>query len=442
MTPERIRAAAPTILVVAVTAGAAFTVGAIGGHLGTTPFAILIGVVVVGAIVLLRPALVGVVSLLAIFNVYRVSAGASANPGAMTGISYSDAALAGATLLAVPSMARTPEIRRLGLPLLGLALYFVALLPTFILNHSHRADAEAFHRFILVGGALVVGAWLTRDRLVKPALLTVMVMGFVVGVVTIISGAAHGFTQPASPFGLNKNYGGALQGDLAVIMIVLGRKLGLNRITHLIGAAVFVGATFATHSRGSMLGICAGLFITIIGGGLARSRVSQAIVVVLTAGLGLFMYNSIQAQMNVPTNEFKLNPIGVRQQVEQEARRIWRTSPWDGVGLKYFTSGNYGHFGSQAPNNVVDNELAESGIIGLTGFVALAGCVGVAGWTRRKDAYVLTGLALVVGHLAHGQVDVYWQAGLVPLPYLVLGMGLAAPPSRDPVERAVAGVTA
>jgi hypothetical protein len=157
----------------------------------------------------------------------------------------------------------------------------------------------------------------------------------------------------------------------------------------------------------------------------------------LAIGLGAFMYTSVQAQLNVPAAEFKLNPLGVRQAVEKEAQRIWRTSPWDGVGLKYFNTGAWGHTGSQPPNNIIDNELAESGLIGLGGFVLLTGCTAAAGIRRRNDQFVLTGLALVIGHLAHGQVDIYWQAGLVPLPFLVMGVGLAMPHDDEPADPAL-----
>lgn len=435
MTSERVRAVAPTILVVVGTAGAAFAAGAIGGHLGTTMFAVMLGVLVIAVLMFVRPASVGVVALIAIFNIYRV--GATVNPGASAGVSYSDVALAGATIVALPAMLKTTELKRLTLPLVGLALYFAALLPTLFLNPSHRSLLEAGHRFVLVGGALVVGAWLARDGLVRPALRLLIVVALVVGVATIINGAEHGFSLPAAPFGLNKNYGGALQGDLAVIVLVLGNRLGLHPVIRFLATAVFVGATLAAHSRGSVLGICAALLLVLLAGGFAHSRGTRAFVVALALALGVFMYNSIQAQMDVPNAEFKLNSLGVRQAVEREVQHIWRTSPWDGVGLKYFNSGQYGSLGNQPANNVVDNELAESGLIGMGGFVLLIGCVGAAGWVRRKDQFVVAGLALVVGHIAHGQVDIYWQAGLVPLPYLVLGMGLGMPSDTPPTKQAV-----
>ena len=432
---ERIRIAAPTALIVTITAAGAFAAGAVGGHLGLTMFTALVGILILAMAALMRPAIIGVVALVAIFNIYRV--GAAFNPGASAGISYSDIALAGATVVAVPAMLNTTELKRLLLPLAGLALYFASLLPTLMLNPSHHALMEAGHRFVLVGGALVVGAWIARDGLVRPALQALTAVGVVVGVITILTGAAHGFSQPAEPFGLNKNYGGALQGDLAVVVLVLGKRLGLHRLLRIGAAAVFIGATLAAHSRGSLLGICAGLFLVVLAGGFARSRGTRAFVVVIALGLAVFMYNSIQKQMDVPAAEFKLNSLGVRQAVEREVQHIWRTSPWDGVGLKYFNTGQYGSLGNQPANNVVDNELAESGVIGLGGFAVLAGCVGAAGWIRRKDQFVIAGLALVIGHIAHGQVDIYWQAGLVPLPYLILGMGLGLPSDAPTAKRAV-----
>lgn len=434
ITRDRVRALAPTGLVVVATATAAFTAGAIGGHLGLTMIIALTGLLVVGLLAFIRPAIVGVIALLSTFYIYRVGAGS--DPGAASGISYPDVALAGAAAVAVPAMLRTAELKRLTLPLIGLAAYLTALLPTLMLNWSHRSALEAGHRIVLVGGAMVVGAWMAKDGLAPIALRLLLAVGFVVGVVTVVIGVSHGFSTPAQPFRLNKNYGGAIQADLAIIVLVLGRRLGLSVPVRSISALVFVGATFAAHSRGSLLGVCAGLLLVLVAGGFARSRGTRTFVVALAIALGIFMYISIQKQMDVPTAEFKLNSLGVRQAVEREVQAIWRTSPWDGVGLKYFNSGQYGALGNQPANSVVDNELAESGVIGLAGFVALIGCVAAAGWARRKDQFVLAGLALVIGHVAHGQVDIYWQAGLVPLPFVVFGMGLALPPDTPRPRRA------
>lgn len=162
------------------------------------------------------------------------------------------------------------------------------------------------------------------------------------------------------------------------------------------------------------------------------SRRVRILGVFAVAVLGYFVYASVHEQLTAKTAAERQNDsIGVRFQVEEVTRDIWRTSPWVGVGLKYFNTGEYGEF-AQPANNVIDNELAESGLIGTAGFIASQVTVITAGFRRRRgNTLVLAGTALVAGQLLHGQVDIYWTAGVAALPFLVLGMGLATL-SREP----------
>lgn len=71
-------------------------------------------------------------------------------------------------------------------------------------------------------------------------------------------------------------------------------------------------------------------------------------------------------------------------------------------------------------------ELAESGIIGLIGFTALQAAVAAAGVRRRRNGpLVAAAVGIVAGELLHGMVDIYWAAGVVTLPFVVMGIALA-----------------
>jgi O-antigen ligase len=124
-------------------------------------------------------------------------------------------------------------------------------------------------------------------------------------------------------------------------------------------------------------------------------------------------------------SDFEHSSLGVRFKVEQVTRDVWRTSPTVGVGLRYFQSGEFG-FAAQAANNDVDNELAESGVIGLCGYVVLQGtAIAVAVRRRKGNPLAVAAAGVVAGALLHGMVDIYWTSGTVTVAFLILGLGLA-----------------
>jgi O-antigen ligase len=188
---------------------------------------------------------------------------------------------------------------------------------------------------------------------------------------------------------------------------------------------IIAAGEIASHSRGGALAASVGLFLAFVLAGGAHKRGIKVLAVLVAAGLALFVYTSVRAQLENSQAVVSNSSIGVRFNVERVARNIWRTSPIYGIGLKYFNTGQFGPF-SQAANNIVDNELAESGVIGLAGFVVLQGAVLSAGFRRgRREPLAAAGFGAVAGLLAHGMVDIYWTAGTVTLPFIVMGMALA-----------------
>jgi hypothetical protein len=144
----------------------------------------------------------------------------------------------------------------------------------------------------------------------------------------------------------------------------------------------------------------------------------------VAAALSVVAYVSIRDQLSLSKQDLTNSSAGVRFNVEHVTQGIWRTSPVVGVGLKYFNTGNYGQFAYPA-NSVVDNELAESGLIGLAGFVLFQIGVLAVGIRRRGSPVVAAAVGVVAGRLMHGMVDIYWTAGAVTLPFVILGIALA-----------------
>jgi hypothetical protein len=377
-----------------------------------------------------RPVALAIAAVVCVFAVQRLGA-RSFTPGSSGGVSYSDALLAAAAFLAVPAVLGTAELRRIRLPLFGLAAYLACLLPTVILNHSRRSDLEWVHRLVLVGGALVIGAWITRERVQHTALRWLVGASAFLAVAAIENTLGHSL-HAASPFQLNKNFLGSVLATVLIVLIVAGREFGVPTRLQVLLTMLVAGGIVATQSRGAMLAVVVGVILALgldIRGHTRRARALGILVAIVLASI---TYVSVKHQLDQTQTQRQNGSIGVRFNVEKETRRVWRTSPEYGVGLKYFNTGDFGVF-AVAANNAVDNELAESGNIGLAGFALLQGAVFVTGARRRRnDKFVAATVGAVFGMLVHGMVDIYWNAGVVSLPFILFGIALARPPARPP----------
>ncbi|WP_375493122.1 O-antigen ligase family protein [uncultured Jatrophihabitans sp.] len=417
--------------VVFVACGIALGLGAGAAVAHNLRLGLVVAIVLVGIVVTLtRAVLVGIAALVGTYATYRLGGAADAG-----GVSYSDALLAVATLLAVPSLLGTQELRRLRIPLVGIGIYLASLLPTVFLNPSHRADLEWVHRVFLVAGAMAVGAWIVHAGATRLALRALAAVSAIVAVAAVADTFATGF-DPAAPFGLNKNLIGTLLGMVVVLLVVARDSFGFSRRARVYVLAVVAAGLLASQSRGGMLGAAAALLLAFALDWRGHGRSARIVGSIVAAAFIGFGGYSVHQELNQTTLDLNNSSIGVRFNVEHVTREIWQTSPIDGVGLKYFFSGIYGAQ-AQAPNNVVDNELAESGLIGLTGFVLFQGSMVMAGVRRRRDGQLLVaGTCCVVGELLHGMVDIYWSAGSVTLPFLLFGLGLATPPRAEPWDEA------
>ncbi|MDQ1681080.1 MAG: hypothetical protein QOI42_1939 [Frankiaceae bacterium] len=379
------------------------------------------------AVVVRRPVTLAVIALVGAYIGQRLG-GSSATPGLGGGVSYSDALLAAAAFISLPAVLGTPEGRRLRVAMYGLSVYLACLLPTVILNQSTRADFEWVHRLSLVGGSLLVGAWIVREQLTRTALRWLVGASCLAALFALENTARHGFSA-ASPFGWNKNFIGALFAAVIVVAAAANSQMKLSPRVQATAVVLLASGLLASQSRGGMLAAVFGMLIAYTLDSRAHSRRARALSILVALVLAAFAYTSIRDQLNQSHQDLNNSSIGVRFNVERVTRDIWRTSPGAGVGLKYFVTGSYGPF-AQAPNNVVDNELAESGLVGLVGFVVLQGSLLAVGFRRRRqNKLVAVGVGVVAGLLLHGQVDIYWIAGSASLPFMIMGMALALGPA-------------
>lgn len=378
-----------------------------------------------------QPVMLAVVATGAVFAVQRLGAH-SVTPG--RGISYSDALLAAAFVLALPALVGSAELHRLRVAGWGTALYLALLLPGVIANPSTGAYLEWLHRLVLVGGSLLVGALLAREERIRTALRLLTLVACVVAGAAVADTLSNGFAA-ASPLSLNKNFIGALFSSVVIVLLVAPRVVGLSARIQ-VPAVLLVGCgLLASQSRGAMLGAVAGLLVTFALVRRLHNRRTVVLATLVGVAFAVLAGLSLHSQFQQDTADLNNSSVGVRSNVEAATHDLWLTSPVVGVGLKYFTTGQYGRL-AVASTNVVNNELAESGVFGLLGFVLLQIAAVGAALRRRRDPLLVAAAGAVVGQLAHGMVDIYWSAGTAALPFLLLGMGLARAPadSRAPAD--------
>jgi hypothetical protein len=423
----RLRPGTPLLVLAAVAGGG--VAGAASATSTGLAATVIAGLALIG-LTAHRPVVLAVMALIGVFASQRLG-GTALAAGYEPGVSCSDALLAAATFMSVPALLGTKELRRLYLAAWGVAIYLAGLLPTVLLNSSQRGYLEWLHRLVLLGGSLLVGAWIAREGKTRQALRWLTLAACVVAVAAVSNWVMHGWLNSA-PFGLNKNFAGALLAAVFVVVFIARTDLALPAPWWSAAICVIGAGEIASHSRGGALAASAGLLFAFVLQGRLHSGGTKVLAVLAAIGLAVFVYTTVRGQFDQSHAALSNSSIGVRYNVERATRAVWRTSPVYGVGLKYFSTYAYGPF-ALAANNVVDNELAESGVIGLAGFVVFQGAVLSAGFRRgRAEQLAAAGFGAVTGLLVHGMVDIYWTAGTVTLPFIIMGMALAPEPVLSP----------
>nr|WP_246256560.1 O-antigen ligase family protein [Isoptericola halotolerans] len=116
-----------------------------------------------------------------------------------------------------------------------------------------------------------------------------------------------------------------------------------------------------------------------------------------------------------------------------QAIEVWRENPLVGVGLRWWTTGE--HYSFQPPNAELE-VLSSTGVIGLAAFLVLQIGGLVVLWRVRPD-YGTLAFAVLASRLVQGQLDLFWVAVSVSVPYLIAGICLGAAARADDVEQAV-----
>lgn len=325
--------------------------------------ALLVAFCVVLSALALNTQSISVLAVPAVFLVERLDLGG-------IDLSYSDALLIAATAVALPALSRWPLSPRARLLLLGLTIYLSLVTFTIAFHPSIRSFAEVFHRAVLVGGSVIIGVQLVRTGRHVLALRLLLAATVTVSFASVATALSTGL-QPAYPWGLHKNFVGSLFATfllLAVIHYPVFRLPSIGRFPLLV---VLGAGLLASQSRGAFLTLLAGLLVLAVRQQGRHTLPVRAAAVLAVCGIAALIITSVQNQLQERVETGNLNDsLAQRKQVETATFDLWRENWLVGVGLKYFTTGAFGA-ANQAPNNVLNESMAETGIVGTTGFLIL-----------------------------------------------------------------------
>jgi hypothetical protein len=343
-------------------------------------------------------------------------------------VSYTDLLVAGAGAVAwAGGVGRTlnPAAR----VVLGSFAFFLATLAvTLAYNHSLRSDFEWFHRIALVAGAIFVGAWLVQAGLHRTALRALLVVTVLVSGAAVVESVSSGFA-PAYPLWYHKNFVGSITATVLLVLLAAPGEFRLpDRWLRIAGASTAAGL-LASQSRGAMIAFAAGVLIWSFRRPVQPGRVyrRRAVLLLFAIALVLVAALSVRQQLYAQTHGTPINSLTQRSEVAKATRQLWMEHPYTGVGLRYFRTPAYA--GYQAPNDVVNEALAEAGVLGLIGLAVFA--IGsLVGLGRLQGDLATAALCVVAARFVHGLFDIYWTGGTTALPWIVAGMALASSTGR------------
>jgi O-antigen ligase len=373
------------------------------------------------AVAVTKPELVLVAVAPACFVVSRVAGGL---------ISVADVAIVLGAVAALPHVAWPGE--RLRACIRAAVVYEIMLLPVLAAHPDLGGIFEWLHRASLVGGSLLIGSALVELRILHRALGLLLLASCVVAAIALSQTLAAGLA-PAYPFGLQKNFAGAILA-VALLVTLAGRPilavppwgLGLVRVVLSLGL-------LATRSRGAMVGVLAGFVVHAVFTH-RRSRSFTVATLVMGVAFAAFVLTTVSTDLaEVESSQF--NTISSRETFQTAAWNEWLDSPILGQGLRFFDRPQADL--QSDPHNVVYLSLAEGGLLGL---VALAILVSRTLGILKPMGLSLSAVAaaVVAARLAHGLFDVYWVAGSQALPWILVGAAATSDPGRSDEDAPVA----
>lgn len=398
---------------------AALVVGSLVGLVvGVSPLAaVILAVLVAGALLLSRPAFwvaaVGVA--LPMTPVLVIEAGVAVVPivDILALVGILSFALNGGRVFVSTSRA----------VLAGLVLVVPYLALGYLVTRSHvEAGVEGWITYVQRVELLLL--WLFFGALIYlRGHLDRFLRGFLIGA-TVVAAAWYVHPGADSAFGMQKNASGGYLA-CAVIILVLLQVKGWRLVLQ---GGFIVGALVLTGSRGSLLGMVAGVAIAGLFVTNWKRVLGLAAVAAGAAGLALALLPQVAVDRILSRSQSGRLNIEIRDVFRRDALEQWHAHP-DGLGV-----GGYHQFLPELqavqtfdPHNAWILALVEGGAPLLAAFLFFtAGSLVLALRTTRVERLVgQLALCVQASIFTHVYFDVYWVRG-TPVPGILLTGACAA----------------
>ncbi|WP_106267566.1 MULTISPECIES: O-antigen ligase family protein [Isoptericola] len=381
------------------------------------PFAVAAAaLVLVVGLTLYEPVALPVLAMPALVVVERVGSGA-------LDLSMSDFALFAAFWFAL-FLAPRPYSRPMRSMLWLSAVYQVGTLFTVIVNPYQSNTVEWFHAWLSVGGALVVG-WAVgragRARLALSLFLGVCLAISALTCLVAVQQLAAGATGPVYldwPYPMHKNLIGSVVAFAALVAYARPWWVGWPRWFAQSAFWLCSLAVLASQARQALVGLAVGVILITLRADPDRKRSKLILLAAIPAIY--FVWGAVQEQLS-QDNEF--NSANQRLTWYQDAIEVWQSSPWFGVGLRWWTADRT-EFVFQPPNAELEM-LSSAGIAGLAGFLVLFLGGLIVLW-RIDPRFGTLAFSILLMRLIQGQFDLFWTAVVVSVPFAVIGVCLGA----------------
>lgn len=286
---------------------------------------------------------------------------------------------------------------------------------------SLTSYGEAFQRAEILIVWILLGV-LVAHRSLLPALLA----GFVA------SCLAQSLLWVATPgvsgvWGVQKNPSGGFIAS-AVLIVALSRLPARWRLPALL---LLTGGLIASGSRGSIIGLLAGLAVLLLFARRWKRLILPLVSVCLISAAALYLLPAQQVDRLLGRNADGRYTDRVRDVFFRDAMETWDRFP-SGVGVGNYqqSAGALQNINTRDPHNVFALQLVEGSWPLLAAFSLLA--VGSIIWLMRhqRSDVALLGLTVQLSTLAHAWVDVYWVRGTPSLGWLLVGAAAGAVAAR------------
>jgi len=290
----------------------------------------------------------------------------------------------------------------------------VILAITLVANPSTRALLELFHRLVLVGGAVVVGAAIASGGMTKLALRLFIAATVTLSVAAVIDSLSNGLA-PAYPLGVNKNAAGFLLTGALLILVIAPELVAIPRTSLVAVQAILAAGLLSCQSRASAATFLAVLFVAAL-----RNKRSRGFVPVIGAVALVAMIWTTSQDLTEDSPTARFNALNTRLEAYDSSMEIWAEEPMFGAGLRYFKDPAQP---VPEPHNVIVVSLGESGLVGTLGLAAMLVMVLATLRTGASSASRLA-IYLVVAQVVNGLADIYWVAGRGTLPWFIVGIAV------------------